>query len=262
LKETDNQHLVTISHELTRAAYSMSLNEKRVLLKAASKLDLYGGSDQLIEIQANDCADFYSMNSKSAYHLLASAVERLWDRTLVLKDGTRMRWVITCKYETGRILIQFHPDLNPHLLDLKEKFTRYLLSRAANFKLLYSWRIFELIMQYKSTGYLKISLDDFKRMLEIPKSYDKDFGKVREKVITPAINEIREKDGLKITWKPIKTGRSVTALEFKFPVELQKELVIDPIDNAYIEKHAHPGETYAQARKRLSEQREKEVNHT
>lgn len=245
----EEKQLVTISHELTRAAYSMSLNEKRILLKAAAELDSYGQPDQLIEINAGVCAEFYSMNPKSAYRHLATAIERLWDRTLVLKDGTRMRWVITSKYEEGRILIKFHPDLNPHLLDLKEKFTRYLLSRAASFKLLYSWRIFELIMQYKATGYLKIELDEFKTALEIPKSYDKDFGLIRSKVINPAVKEIKEKDGLKITWNPIKTGRKVTALEFKFPVEAQKEL---PLNKAYIEQHAHPGETYQQAKERLA----------
>lgn len=245
---SESKNLVTISNELTRAAYSMSLNEKRVLLRAAAELDSYGDTGQLIEIDAKACADFYSMNIKSAYRQLSIAVEHLWDRTLVLKDGTKMRWVITCKYEEGRILVKFHPDLNPHLLDLQKNFTRYLLSRAANFKLLYSWRIFELIMQFKSTGYLKIELDEFKAILEIPKSYDKDFGLIRSKVLNPAIKEIREKDGLKITWKPLKTGRKVTALEFKFPTEHQKVL---PLDNAYIEKHALPGETYDQARKRL-----------
>lgn len=247
----NNQDFVTISHDLTRAVYSLSLNEKRVLLKAAAHLDTYGGEGQVLELNTKECAEFYGMNEKSAYRHLASAVERLWDRTLVLRDGTKMRWVITSKYETGTIKIEFHPKLNPHLLDLQTHFTRYLLSRAANFKLMYTWRIFELVMQFKNTGYLKIDLDEFKKALEIPTAYDKDFGKIREKVIAPAIKEIREKDDLKITWKPIKTGRKVTALEFKFPVEQQRKL---PIDNTYIELHARPGESYDQARKRLKEE--------
>lgn len=107
-------------------------------------------------------------------------------------------------------------------------------------------------MQFKNTGYLKIDLGEFKKALEIPIAYDKDFGKIREKVIAPAIKEIREKDDLKITCKPVKTGRKVTALEFRFPVEQQKKL---PIDNTYVEQNAQPGESYDQARKRLQEER-------
>ena len=86
----------------------------------------------------------------------------------------------------------------------------------------------------------------------MPAAYNKDFGKVREKVIAPAIKEILEKDGLKIIWKPIKKGRTVVALEFKFPVEPQYELF--KIDKAFIDKHARPGESYEQAEKRLKEE--------
>ena len=251
-----DKQVVSISHELTRAVYALSLNEKRLLLKSAALLDTYGGPDQMLEINVGECADFYSMDKKSAYGSLASAVERLWDRTLVLKDGTRMRWVISCKYESGSVLLKFHPDLNPHLLDLQTHFTRYLLTRAASFKLMYTWRVFELIMQFKRTGILKIELDEFKETLDIPTSYNRDFGLIRSKVIEPAVKEIREKDGLKITWKPIKKGRTVVALEFKFPVEPQYELF--KIDKEFIDKHARPGESYEQAEKRLKEEAKKQ----
>ena len=248
---------VTLSHELTRAAYSLSLNEKRVLLRGASLLDTYGGPDQMISLNAGECADFYSMSRSSSYNQLSRAVEKLWDRTLVLKDGTRMRWVISCKYEDGNILLKFHPDLNPHLLDLQTRFTRYLLTRASSFKLMYTWRLFELVMQFKRTGILKIELDEFKEILDVPVSYNRDFGLIRSKVIEPAVKEIREKDGLKITWKPIKRGRSVVSLEFKFPVEPQHELF--KINKDFIDKHARPGESYEQAEKRLREEAKKQT---
>lgn len=248
---------VTLSHELTRAAYSLSLNEKRVLLRGASLLDTYGGPDQVISLNAGECADFYSMSRSSSYSQLSRAVEKLWDRTLVLKDGTRMRWVISCKYEDGNILLKFHPDLNPHLLDLQTRFTRYLLTRASSFKLMYTWRLFELVMQFKRTGILKIDLDEFKEILDVPVSYNRDFGLIRSKVIEPAVKEIREKDGLKITWKPIKRGRSVVSLEFKFPVEPQHELF--KINKDFIDKHARPGESYQQAEKRLKEEAKKQT---
>jgi len=253
----DASKTVTLSHELTRAAYSLSLNEKRVLLRSASLLDTYGGPDQMISLNAGECADFYSMSRSSSYNQLSRAVEKLWDRTLVLKDGTRMRWVISCKYDDGNIFLKFHPDLNPHLLDLQTRFTRYLLTRASSFKLMYTWRLFELVMQFKRTGILKIELDEFKEILDVPISYNRDFGLIRSKVIEPAVKEIREKDGLKITWKPIKRGRSVVSLEFKFPVEPQHELF--KIDKDFIDKNARPGESYQQAEKRLKEEAKKQT---
>lgn len=242
-------HVVTLSHELTRAVYGLSLNEKRILLKAAALLDTYGDSDQMIEINAGECADFYSMDKKGAYGSLSAAAERLWDRTLLLKDGTRMRWVISSKYESGSIFLKFHPDLNPHLLHLQDKFTRYLLTRASSFKLMYTWRLFELVMQFKRTGLLRIGLSEFKEILEIPDYYSSDFSRIRVKVIEPAIKEIGDKDGLKITWKSIKKGRTVVSLEFKFPVEPQHELF--KINDKSIKENARPGESYDQVKTRL-----------
>lgn len=244
-------NLVTMSNMLTRSAYSLSLSEKRLLMLAITRLDNSSDDSQLLTITPGEYAGFYALNHTGVYRTLKRAVENLWTRTLVTDDNTKYRWIITSRYEDGTIELEFHPRLKPHLIQLKNQFTQYFLHRAADFKLLYTWRLFELIMQFKSTGYLQIELDDFKKSMDVPVAYNRDFGLIRSKVIAPAIAEIKEKDGLKITWKPIKTGRKVTALEFKFPVEHQKTLPL--IDKAYIEKYALPGESYQQARDRLKQ---------
>ena len=249
---------VVVSHELTRAAYSLSLNEKRLVMFAVSKIDQQDLNNGILEINALDCARFYSMSESSARRHLQKSLDALWDRELVTPDGLGHRWIVSRgKYEHGSIFLRFHPDLEPHLLNLKTRFTQYYLERAAEFKLAYTWRIFELIMQFKTTGYLKINLDELKKILELSEYYDSDFGRIRAKVIEPAVKEIRKKDGLKVTWNPIKKGRSVVALEFKFPVEPQHELF--KIDKDFIDKHARPGESYEQAGKRLREEAKKQT---
>lgn len=253
---SDKSNLVTMSNMLTRAAYSLSLSEKRLLMLAVTRIDSSSdvNASQILTISPAEYADFYALNHTSVYRTLKRAVENLWARTLVTDDNMKYRWIISSRYENGTVELEFHPSLRPHLVQLKNQFTQYFLHRAADFKLLYTWRLFELIMQFKNTGYLKIDLGDFKKALDVPTAYNRDFGLVRSKVITPAIKEIKEKDGLKVTWKPIKTGRKVTALEFKFPVEHQKPLVL--IDKTYVEKHARPGESYEQAYKRLKQELE------
>ena len=227
---------------------------------AVSLIDKSASHGQLMEVNAIECARFYSMNESAARRHLQQAMDSLWEREIVTSDGIGHRWIVSRgRYEDGAIYLRFHPDLEPHLLSIQSNFTRYFLSRAADFKLAYTWRIFELIMQFKTTGYLKINLDEFKKILDLSPYYDKGFGKVREKVIEPAVKEIRKKDGLKVTWKPIKKGRSVIALEFRFPVEPQHELFKDTIDKAFIDKHARPGESYAQAEKRLREEAKKQT---
>lgn len=264
VKTTQNQNLVKLSNSLNRASYTLSLPEKRLLMLAVAHLD-HETKDGMIHISANEFAEFFSLNRDGAYRTLKNASENLWSRTLVTEDGTKYRWIITSKYnEGGTIELEFHPKLKPHLLQIKNNFTQYFLHRASNFKLMYTWRLFELLMQFRTTGLLVISLDDFKKSLDVPKTYDKDFGKIRDKVITPALDEILEKDGLQVKWEPLKTGRKVTGLEFRFPVEKQSTLpfsteVTEVLPKTYtradLDKNpslAKPGESYEQALYRLN----------
>ena len=143
------------------------------------------------------------------------------------------------------------------LFELKERFTTYKLDRVGGLRSVYSWRLFELLMQFKSTGQLTIDVDEFSQLMEAPKSIRANFANLRIKVIEPAVKEIREKDGLKVKWKPVKAGRRVQTLIFTFPREQQVALPLAEskpakLTKAYIEQHAHPGETYEQARQRLS----------
>ena len=115
---------------------------------------------------------------------------------------------------------------------------------------------------YVQTGVSKISVNDFVDQLELGENYRNDFYRLRVKVLEPALKEIRGKAELPVKMKTTKTGRKVTGLEFKFPVEQQKNLSLNKpkqtarpkINNAYIEQHARPGETYEQARRRLEEE--------
>jgi plasmid replication initiation protein len=219
---------VVISNELVRASYTLSLNEKRLVMYAVSQID-NADMDGLIEIPAIKCGRFYKMAESSCRRSLKAAMDSLWERELVTPDGLGRRWIISRgKYEDGNIIIQFHPHLAPYLFNLKERFTKYFLERAADFKLFYTWRIFEMLMQFRSTGTVFKSVDDFRYELELTDYYSKDFGRIRNKVIQPAIDEIREKTGLDVQWETKKTGSKVTGLAFTFPPEQQKALPLQP----------------------------------
>ena len=254
---------VKIGNDLTRASYSLTLNEKRLVMYAIAKGERV---DSKINVLAIDCAAFYNMEKTNARKQFIRAMNSLWNREFVPhKNNSNLgfRWIITrSKYDTGIITLEFHPDLLQYLENLHERYTKYFLTRAANFKLFYSWRLFEILMQFRKTGVSKISVNDFVDQLELGENYRNDFYRLRVKVLEPALKEIRGKAELPVKMKTTKTGRKVTGLEFKFPVEQQKGLSLNKpkqtakpkINNAYIEQHARPGETYEQARRRLEEE--------
>ena len=261
---------VSMSNELIRSAHGLTLGEKRLLMLAVSKLDSRKPATPQNMIMRIDVSEFvkeFRITPQTAYEEVQGAAEQLMNRYIRFfhndKDGkeieTRMQWVGEANYKKseGWVELAFWHRLSPMLFELKERFTTYKLDRVGGLRSVYSWRLFELLMQFKSTGQLTIDVDEFSQLMEAPKSIRANFANLRIKVIEPAVKEIREKDGLKVKWKPVKAGRRVQTLIFTFPREQQVALPLaEPkpakLTKAYIEQHAHPGETYEQARQRLS----------
>lgn len=269
MNELDGYGSVNMANELIRAAHGLTLMEKRLLMLAISKLDSRKPAipqNMIVKVSVTDFIDEFGITAKSTYADVRNATEHLMDRYIRFYSGnrkkeTRMQWVGRATYEetAGTVELAFWHELSPMLFELKNHFTSYKLSRAGGLRSVYAWRLFELLMQFKGTGYLKISIEDFNKTMETPKSYNKDFSLLRKKCIEHAVTEIREKDGLKIKWEPTKTGRKVTALEFYFPVEQQTALPLSKpkLDDNYVSQHARPGETWEQARKRLKDEQKK-----
>lgn len=231
-----NKLHVSMSNELIRSAHGLNLMEKRLLSLAISKLDSTAKptfENMSVRIQVSEMVSEYGLNPDKAYQETKRAAAGIMKRQIRFTYGTGhgglCQWVTRSEYKKseGWVLLEIYPGLSPWLFELQGQFTSYRLSRASAFKSVYSWRLFELLMQFKKTGYLKINIDDFSESMEAPQSYKRDFSLLRTKAIEPAIKEIRDIDGLKVKWEPIKAGRKVKALEFHFPVEQQTALPLD-----------------------------------
>lgn len=243
---------LSMSNELIRSAHGLNLMEKRLLSLAISKLDSKAKptfDNMSVKIQVAEMVSEFGLNSDKAYQETKRAAAGIMKRQIRFTYGKGYgelyQWVTRAKYKKseGWVLLEIYPRLSPYLFELKGHFTSYRLSRASAFKSIYSWRLFELLMQFKKTGYLKINIDDFSNAMEAPITYQKDFGAMRRKAIEPAIKEIQTVDGLKVKWEPVKAGRKVKALEFYFPVEQQTKL---PLDKPKNKQNALPKRTDAE----------------
>ena len=91
--------------------------------------------------------------------------------------------------------------------------------------------MFELLQQFKSTGFYTVSVAGFRELLELGPSYER-YSNLKLKVIDPAIAELKEKSGLLIELKTEKKGRSIERLIFKFRDDDQMKLNFAPlVDN-------------------------------
>jgi plasmid replication initiation protein len=96
--------------------------------------------------------------------------------------------------------------MTPHLTLLRQQFTSYKLKQASALRSIYSWRLFELLMQFKTTGVLHIDIDEFFQAMEPPEKYHANFKDLRKRIIEPAVAELKAKDGMEIEWTPKKQG--------------------------------------------------------
>ena len=114
--------------------------------------------------------------------------------------------------------VVLHEDVLPYLTQLKTQFTQIMLNDVTGFGSYYSYRIYLMMMQFKTTGYCAINLEDFRKALELEDKYEatKD---LRKWVIDTAINEINEKSPYKVKYEMLKTGRRFTHLELKFKIK-------------------------------------------
>lgn len=112
----------------------------------------------------------------------------------------------------------FDERVVPRLSNLKASFTQIDLADVAGFTSTYTFRIYQLLMQYKSTGYVKISLDDLRFMLLLKLKYPL-VADLKKRVIDTAIDEINEKSPYAVKYEMLKKGRKFTHLELKFKLK-------------------------------------------
>lgn len=234
LNENLGNYNVVVSNYIVRSAQTLNLVEKRILMAGIAKL---GGINKEIKLTAQEYAETYDVNIKTAYNELKSAVDTLMKRQLSwqIKDGRKIGtrrtvWVQGYDYfkDEGLVKFRFSEYIFPFLFELQNEFTKYQLKQAAALRSIHSWRLLELFEQMKDkkdgSGWLSMSIEEFWHAMEAKESHKKNFSDLRRWVIEPAIRELTEKDNWLIEWEARKRGRKVATLFFKFQRNPQGQL--------------------------------------
>lgn len=215
--------LVVKSNQVVESSYRLSVTEQRVLLSAIAKIpkQVAVTDDEIYTVSISDLQNI-GTHEKASYRELKLAVERLYDRSINFIDGSgsKIRWVQRIDFDDSKseIAIRFSKDILPYISNVKANFTQYLLSDVATMKSAYSFRLYELVAQYKNIGKRLISIDDLRLMLDIGKRY-KTTGNLIAWVVEPSLKEINEVTNLTVSVEPKKTGRKYTHLEFIIKVK-------------------------------------------
>lgn len=241
------ENWIAMSNALTRAGHGLTLGEKRLVFCAISRLDskrmLMPGEAPISRVTAAEYAEVAQCEPSAAYEALQTAAKNLYDRSIsfyvqaknrkgktVGETITHMRWVgrATYKKNEGWVELAWWHELLPHLTGLRKEFTEYQLRQTHALRSVYSWKLLELLVKFKDTGWAQYTIEDFCAAMEATEKQRENFANIRRKIIEPAVKELQEKDGWLIQWHPIKAGRKVTALKFNFMRNPQAMLPIEP----------------------------------
>jgi|GEM_PF-233257 len=275
---SDKNLTVCKANALIEAGYRLSLNEQRIVLACIAQVD---SREELLitskfEISVKDFAKRFNLSEEATYSDLKEASKNLYNRSLTIYNPDpeqpelkklETRWISSIGYmpEKGKLSLRFATDILPYLGNLKGRFTKYELEHIGNMTSTYGIRLYELLMQWKSTGKREIEIDWLKKQFELDASYER-MDNLKRRVIDPAIKDINTHSNYQVSWTQRKTGRKVTHLTFTFYEKKSpesdsekpkrtakpKEKLVLGVPMSEIDAAARVGESYEDAAARIS----------
>lgn len=228
---------VVSSNDLINAKYSYTLWEKRVFLYMISQLKREDKEFPIMRIPIKELMNFYGAMGKSEYQIIRSVPENIIKKPFyipyVASNGEK-RWMFFSVISAGTqpdaleqreesyIELQFNPVLIPHLLELKEKFTKYNIRNISELQSVYSIRVFEFIKEneFKKDGF-EASIDELKEMLFM-KAEDNNgvelyplYADFKKRVLLKAQEDLTKFCDTTFEFDEIKEGRRVVSIYFK-----------------------------------------------
>ena len=269
----EKTELVVKSNRLVEASYRLTLVEQQIVLFAICKAreEKTGiTSDTRITITALDFSRQFGTPGNTVYRDLKTAMSTLFDRHVVIHDirpetgkprTTKTRWISSASYidGDGTIQLKFADDVIPFIARLEREFTAYRLEKIGNLSSVHAVRMYELLVQYLSLGKREFAVEWLRDTLDLIEEYPalKD---LKKRVIDVSVTQINTHTDITTSYTQRKTGRAVTHLNFKIQAKeapLSAPVKRPSLTRAYVEKHAHVGESWEAARERLRAERKK-----
>jgi plasmid replication initiation protein len=214
------KYKVSQSNSLIEASYTLTLNEKRVILCAASMIDSRyqhpDGEQGILIVRAEDFANLFGIETKHAYGILAEAIDKLWTREIKSPEAGDMRWIYHRKYLEGRGCVQigFSPTVLPQMTMLNREFTTYQLKHIGNLSTFYSIRLYELAAQTVNlrNGRRHIGLERLRQILDLGEKYS-NVKDLRKWVLDPSIEDMNAHTNLRMKLLPKREGRKIAGFD-------------------------------------------------
>lgn len=262
--------VVVTSNLIVEACYQLTLAEKRVILTVISRLDSHAAAprpETRYLIHAAEFAELFKIPKDQAYALLRDGVDRLWERALWVEnergicphiEETKIRWVEKIGYgkAQGCIELSLTPSILPYLTALSREFTQYRLQHVVGLPTVYSIRLYELLVQWRSVGERELEVAWLRERFQLEGKYPS-IKDLKCRVVDPAVAHINEHTDIWVKYTQKKRGRVIWSFIFTFGPKSEKKP--DPEKPAAkkrmttdeMARLARPGESWEELKRRL-----------
>ena len=221
-----NENLeVRKSEAIVKARYKLSPLAIKFITTIIANLKRSDNINEEYILKVKDFRELTGQKTKRIYELIDEALNDLLKNPLTIPIGDeknsilKANWVSGAIYNEGEVKFMIYPKLRPFLLDVKEKYLKYKLENILSLKSGYVIRLYEILKdwlelqaRYGNKAEKVISLDEFREILEIPRSYM--FGDIKRQILNKAKKELKKHTDIIFEYEEIKTGRKVTYLKF------------------------------------------------
>jgi plasmid replication initiation protein len=211
-------------------------NDYQVFLHLVSKIggvDEFGKYLQPEQLQrehrltAKEFNEVFNVSLPNCYGVLKQAVDKLMktDVRIEQPDNSGFWRINVCSkaeynQSDGFITIKFTDDIMPYLAQVREKFVLYNLKEIANFGSLYTTRLYELLQEFKETGWMLKSVEQLREIFAVGDAL-KRYGDFKKYTFAHACQEINDNYDMDLSFEERKEGRKVTSIMFTFkPVKV------------------------------------------
>ena len=200
-----------MSNEIVR--YSNQFNAQALRRFTALDLDLLMAIAARVRDKEIDEVTFTFEELRRLAHVkknltdkeLAARIVEVNDRLLACRfrfqdDSRTVQFTLFSGFETDwktrKLLVAVNPRFSFLLNDLTSQFTRFELAEFTALKSSYAKETYRRLKQFRQTGVWKVSLAEFRRLLDIPDSYR--ISHINSRVIKPIEDELKPLMNLKV----------------------------------------------------------------
>ncbi len=215
MEKTEKIDLVVKHNALVNATsdYKFSRNELKMICILVSNINKKTEKDfkekhiNIIDLDVNEETNNHTYISNLCSSIMSKPFKI---------NGSIYNWFtkLTPLENQGIIEYQFHEDLKPFLLELKNNFTMYNVTDILKLRSSYSIQVFELLKQYQGMQSKTriISIQEFREILCIPNSYkNKDIRILLETIQ----KDLKENTQIEFNFEIEKLGRKFNKIIFE-----------------------------------------------